>query len=54
MTAIGEGDSRRARITADPVVAGGVIYTLDARATVFCNLDRRSVALATQCRAGKR
>ena len=31
---IGEGDSRRARITADPVVAGGVIYTLDARATV--------------------
>jgi len=31
---IGDGDSRRARITADPVVAGGVIYTLDARATV--------------------
>lgn len=31
---IGEGDSRRARITADPVVAGGVIFTLDARATV--------------------
>lgn len=31
---IGEGDSRRARITADPVVANGVIYTLDARATV--------------------
>ncbi len=31
---IGQGDSRRARITADPVVAGGVIYTLDARATV--------------------
>ena len=31
---IGEGDSRRARITADPVVAGGVIYTLDARARV--------------------
>lgn len=32
---IGEGDSRRARITADPVVAGGVIYTLDARAQVM-------------------
>lgn len=32
--AVGEGDSLRARITADPVVAGGVIYTLDARATV--------------------
>ena len=31
---IGEGDSRRARITADPVVAGGIIYTLDARARV--------------------
>lgn len=31
---VGEGDSRRARITADPVVAGGVVYTLDARATV--------------------
>lgn len=28
---IGEGDSRRARITADPVVAGGMVYTLDAR-----------------------
>ncbi len=31
---IGEGDSRRARITADPVVANGVIYTLDSRARV--------------------
>lgn len=31
---IGEGDSRRARITADPIVAGGVIYTLDARSRV--------------------
>lgn len=31
---IGDGDSRRARITADPVVAGGVIYTLDARSRV--------------------
>ena len=31
---IGQGDSRQARITADPVVAGGVIYTLDARARV--------------------
>ena len=31
---IGEGDSDRARITAHPVVAGGVIYTLDARARV--------------------
>ena len=31
---IGAGDSNRARITAEPVVAGGVIYTMDARARV--------------------
>ena len=31
---IGEGDSKGARITADPVVAGGVVYTLDARSHV--------------------
>ncbi len=31
---IGEGNSRRARITADPVVAGGRVFTLDARALV--------------------
>ncbi len=31
---IGEGDSDRARITAHPVVAGGIVYTLDARARV--------------------
>lgn len=31
---IGEGDSKGARITADPVVAGGIVYTLDARAHV--------------------
>lgn len=31
---IGEGDSKRQRITADPVVAGGLIYTLDAAARV--------------------
>ncbi len=33
-TDIGEGDTRRTRITADPVVAGGLIYTLDSGATV--------------------
>ena len=27
---IGQGDSRKQRITADPVVAGGLIYTLDS------------------------
>lgn len=31
---IGEGDKRKQRITAEPVVAGGLIYTLDAGATV--------------------
>lgn len=31
---IGEGDSAEARITSHPVVAGGVVYTLDARGTV--------------------
>lgn len=31
---IGEGNSRRARITADPVVAGGRVFTLDARSRV--------------------
>lgn len=33
-TDIGEGDSRRARITAEPVVAGGRVFAMDARATV--------------------
>jgi outer membrane protein assembly factor BamB len=31
---IGEGDSRKLRITADPVVAGGRVFTLDAGAQV--------------------
>ncbi len=31
---IGSGDARKQRITADPVVAGGLIYTLDSAATV--------------------
>lgn len=31
---IGEGDSRRARITSHPVVAGGVVYTIDSLALV--------------------
>ena len=33
-TPIGTGNNRRARITADPVVAGGLIYTLDSGARV--------------------
>ena len=31
---IGQGDSRRYRITADPIVGGGLIFTLDSRAGV--------------------
>ncbi len=31
---IGEGDSRKHRITADPVVSGGRVFTLDAQSTV--------------------
>lgn len=31
---IGEGDSRKHRITADPVVAGGRVFTLDAKSIV--------------------
>ncbi|MFZ3583851.1 PQQ-binding-like beta-propeller repeat protein [Loktanella sp. DJP18] len=31
---IGEGDSKGARITADPVVSNGIVYTLDARSHV--------------------
>lgn len=33
-SAIGEGDSRKFRITADPVVGGGRVFTLDAKSTV--------------------
>lgn len=33
-TSIGQGDSRRARLTTDPVYADGRVYTLDARAHV--------------------
>ena len=31
---IGQGDGRKSRITADPVVAGGRVFTLDSRAQV--------------------
>ncbi|SHI87376.1 PQQ-like beta-propeller repeat protein [Wenxinia saemankumensis] len=33
-TPIGQGDTRRARITAEPVVAGGLVFTLDASSLV--------------------
>lgn len=44
---IGEGDSRSARITADPVVVGGVIYTLDARSRVTATATSGAPVWAT-------
>ncbi|NRB01632.1 MAG: PQQ-binding-like beta-propeller repeat protein [Rhodobacteraceae bacterium] len=41
---IGAGDSRKLRITADPVVAGGLIFTLDAASQVTAtNLSGQTV-----------
>ncbi|QMU57408.1 MAG: PQQ-binding-like beta-propeller repeat protein [Boseongicola sp.] len=37
-TTIGEGNGRKHRLTADPVVSGGRIYTLDSRATVMAHI----------------
>ena len=34
---IGDGNDRKHRITADPIVAGGKIFTLDSRATVMAH-----------------
>lgn len=34
---IGQGDSRRFRITADPVVSGGRVFTVDSRARVMAH-----------------
>ncbi len=34
---VGAGNSRKHRITADPVVAGGRVFTLDSRATVMAH-----------------
>ena len=44
---IGRGDSRKQRITADPVVAGGLIYTLDSAATVSAVSTAGQVAWST-------
>ncbi len=44
---IGSGDGRRARITADPVVAGGLIYTLDSGARVSGVTPSGTVAWST-------
>ena len=46
-TSIGAGDARKQRITADPVVAGGLIYTLDASATVSAVTPQGQVAWST-------
>lgn len=44
---IGSGDARRQRITADPVVAGGFIYTLDSGARVSAVTPAGAVAWST-------
>ena len=41
---IGAGDSRKQRITAEPVVAGGLIYALDAASTVSAVTPQGQVA----------
>ncbi|NOD91895.1 PQQ-binding-like beta-propeller repeat protein [Ruegeria sp. HKCCD4884] len=46
-TSIGQGDSRKQRITAEPVVAGGLIYTLDAGAIVSAVTPQGQVAWET-------
>lgn len=46
-TQIGEGDSRRQRITAAPVVANGLIYTLDSAARVTAVSRDGAVAWST-------
>lgn len=46
-TPIGEGDSRRKRITADPVVGGGLVYTLDAGARVSAVTPAGALAWST-------
>ena len=46
-TSIGAGDSRKQRITAEPVVAGGLIYTLDSGATVTAVTPQGQVAWST-------
>lgn len=45
---IGAGDSRRQRITAEPVVGGGLIYTLDAGARVSGVTPSGTLAWSTQ------
>lgn len=46
-TPIGQGDARRQRLVTDPVVAGGVIYTLDARARVQATSDAGAALWST-------
>ncbi len=44
---IGRGDGRKQRITADPVVAGGLVFTLDSGATVSAVTPQGQVAWST-------
>ena len=49
---IGQGDGRRARITSEPVVSGGVIYTLDAGARVTATATSGAPVWATDVTPG--
>lgn len=49
---IGEGDSLRARITADPIIEGGVIYTLDARTGVTATSTAGARLWSTDVKTG--
>ncbi|MBV1896816.1 MAG: PQQ-like beta-propeller repeat protein [Rhodobacteraceae bacterium] len=49
-TPIGVGDGRRQRITADPVVGGGLVYTLDAAALVSGIASNGAVVWTTDLR----
>jgi outer membrane protein assembly factor BamB len=51
-TTIGEGDSRRARITGDPVVVGSTIYAMDSRGTVSAVNTAGQVLWQTGLRRG--
>ncbi len=44
---IGKGDSRKQRITADPVVAGGLVFTLDSGANVAATTLQGQLAWTT-------
>ncbi len=50
---IGQGDTRRSRITSEPVVAAGVIYTLDSGARVTATSTSGAALWAVDVRPGR-